>query len=447
MNRAEMLAELTKAGITLAADATDAAVVTAFKLHCMKAAPEQPKPLTAADITKLVGDVLAPVLEKLKAKATDNMGDPSRSPITGKEAADGSGINFARFVKAQAESSFRMKGGVAITPVAVLREWGYKELADRCDKNVAEKSFAASVSTEGGALVPEDVRLEVIELLRDETAVRALGARVVDMPRGNYSQSRQTGASTFQWVGEGVVPGTSKPALDGIKMSAKKAAGVVIVSNDTLRFASINSEEMVRQDMIQGLGIFEDQTLISNVGGQYSPIGLLYLVAAGSKYNATAVAPKVPTLTEVRAELAKLPYQLKKNKQKERKGGYILSPRTEWFLGQISDGLGNPVYRTEMATGKLNGRPFVVTTSIPENLGGGTDESKIYFADFDEILIGDAMGMAITVSPDGSYEEGGVVKAGFSRDETPIRIIEQIDQTTRHNTAIAIVEAIRWGAP
>lgn len=445
MDRAAMLAALTKAGITLAANATDAEVRAAFELHCMKAAPE---PLTVADVSKIVSDAIAPIVEKLKAKATNNMGEPpvERAPITGKSAADGTGINFARFVKASAESAFRVKEGRGLSPVAVLREWGYAELAGRCE--AAQKSFTSSLLTDGGHFVPVDVLGEVIELLRAQTVVRSLGARRVPMPHGNMSMSRQTAGATFGWIGEGTVITPSKPATDSIKLAAKKLAGVVAVSNDLIRFADVSAEEFVKKDLIDGLAVSEDTSLISGVGSQYSPIGLLYLAVSGNKFNATATDPKVPTVTEVRKELGKLEYKLLSANHKLRKPGYILTPRTEWFLKHsLLDGLSSPIFLAEMLKGELMGKPYRCTTSVPENLGGGTDETKIYFADFDEVLIGDAQAMSITVSPDGTYEEGGVVKSGLSRDETPIRIMEQIDQNVRHTTAIAVCEAVRWGAP
>lgn len=446
MTRAEMLAILTSKGITLAATATDAEVKAALDGLLNKGA--DPQPMTAADVTKIVSDALAPIVEKLKAKATSNMGElpTERAPITGKSAADGTGINFARFVKASAESAFRIKEGRGISPVEVLRAWKYTELADRCER--AQKSFTSSLLADGGNFVPADVLGEVIELLRAETVVRSLGARRVPMPHGNMSMSRQTAGATFGWVGEGTVITPSKPSTDGLKLAAKKLAGIVAVSNDLIRFADISAEEFVKKDLIDGLAVSEDTSLISGVGSQYSPIGLLYLAIAANKFNATAVDPKVPTATEVRKELGKLEYKLTSNNHKLRKPGYILTPRTEWFLKHaMLDGLSNPIFLAEMLQGQLMGKPYRCTTSVPENLGGGTDESKIYFADFDEVLIGDAQAMSITVSPDGTYEEGGVVKSGLSRDETPIRIMEQIDQNVRHTTAIAVVEAVRWGAP
>src|SRR3546814_7122383 len=73
--------------------------------------------------------------------------------------------------------------------------------------------------------------------------------------------------------------------------------------------------------------------------------------------------------------------------------GYIMSPRTLLFLENLRDGNGNKAF-PEVAEGRLGIYPIGVTTSVPDNLGAGTNESEIYFGDFAQFQIGDKIGRA-----------------------------------------------------
>jgi len=86
------------------------------------------------------------------------------------------------------------------------------------------------------------------------------------------------------------------------------------------------------------------------------------------------------------------------------------------------------------------------TTSIPVNLGGG-DESEIYFVDFAEIMVGEVEGIIVDASDTAAYHDGSNVVAAFSQDQTVIRAIVQHDMAPRHNTSIAVLTAVDWGAP
>jgi hypothetical protein len=51
----------------------------------------------------------------------------------------------------------------------------------------------------------------------------------------------------------------------------------------------------------------------------------------------------------------------------------------------------------------------------------------------------------IDASDIAAYEEGGTVKAAYSRDETVIRAISEHDLVVRRAEAVAIATGVRWG--
>ena len=94
---------------------------------------------------------------------------------------------------------------------------------------------------------------------------------------------------------------------------------------------------------------------------------------------------------------------------------------------------------------ELHGYPIFTTTQIPNNLGGGGDETEITFADFDEVVIGDTMRIEISISTEASIKDGGGnVVSLFQTDQTAIRAISEHDLVPRHDSAIAVINGVTW---
>ncbi len=123
--------------------------------------------------------------------------------------------------------------------------------------------------------------------------------------------------------------------------------------------------------------------------------------------------------------------------------GYIMSPRTMLYLENLRDGNGNKAF-PEVAEGKLGIYPIGFTTSVPDNLGGGTNESEVYFGDFAQFQIGDTEQIAIAASDVAAYDDGGTIQAAFSNDETVVRLIAEHDTQVRYDTAFAVLTGVRW---
>ncbi|KKL70473.1 hypothetical protein LCGC14_2104520, partial [marine sediment metagenome] len=83
---------------------------------------------------------------------------------------------------------------------------------------------------------------------------------------------------------------------------------------------------------------------------------------------------------------------------------------------------------------------------IPNTLGGGSNESEIYFQEFTEAVIGEALGMMVEVFPGGAYNDGSQIISGISTDETVIRLITEHDFQLRHTNTGAIVTGVLYGA-
>lgn len=339
------------------------------------------------------------------------------------------GVRIARMTRA-----FAIAKGKQSDAAKVAREQ-FKDF--RAAADLEAQNFA-----QAGFLLDENMSSEFIDLLMPRSVVRSLQPALAPLIGGALKMRKQTGGATALYIGESAKIPVSKPKGGWVRWSAKKLVALVPISNDLLRGGtSLRADEWVRNDMIRQVSKREDLAFIRDKGTEFTPMGLRYQVAAGNVFHAQAA----PDLTKVTTDLGKLRLALRSADVDFLRCGYIMSPRTENFLMNLRDSLGNYAFRTEMLTGKLQGDPYRVTTQIPENLGGGGNESEIYYADFADVVIADAPGIGIEMSSEASYDDGaGNTISTFQSDETLIRVIEEHDIQLRHQESLAVLDQVIW---
>lgn len=395
--------------------------------------------LSAEQLTEF--NTLSDDFEKLSSQigrleAAERMNAQHAKPIekigaaavhTKKEAQQYKGAAFAR----TAMSIAAAKGDLDKAAAFASDKLGDSEVA------MAIETSAGS----GGALIPQNTANEVIELLRDRTIVRRLGARSVPLPNGNMSMPRMSGGATASYTGEGADAVTSEGTFDDVKLSAKKLIALVPISNQLIGRAGFNVEQLVLADCINAVAVREDKAFLRDDGTNNTPIGF--------KATATAANRTVPwsgtaDLETIDAYLDSLMLALMSSNSMMIHCGWGMSPRSWMKLFGLRDGNGNKVY-PEMAAGMLKGYPIQNTNAIPVNLGAGSNESEIYFADFNDMVIGEDGIYRIDFSTEATYKDGeGNLVSAFSRDQSLIRVVTEHDVGFRHPEGLVLGTAVTW---
>jgi len=340
------------------------------------------------------------------------------------------GIRFARMARALAAA-----GGIPQIAQQVAEAWGDSGLF--ANQNM-------STGAAGGFLVPEDVSSEVIELLRPASVVMRGGPRVVPLPNGNLTMNRVATGSTFTYTGEQQDIGATGMTLGQVKLSAKKLTGLIPISNDLLSSASIAVDRLVRDDIVNGSAIAMDQAFLRSAGGDNAPLGLRHQLT-GTPFATSNIlaATGGNTLASITADLGRIELALLNANIPLTGAAWIGAPRTMMRLRNIRDGNGNPAF-PEMQQGQLRGLPFMNTTTVPINLGGGA-ESELYLIAFPHVLVGEHSGLQIATSTEAAYRDAtGTMQAAYSRDETVIRAIQHHDIGLRHFPAVAVLTGVNW---
>ncbi|MDR5756497.1 phage major capsid protein [Caballeronia sp. LZ035] len=333
--------------------------------------------------------------------------------------------------------------------------------AQLASKLAIERGFGEEVamslntltSSAGGVLVPSNLSSEVIELLRPKSVVRKLGARTLPLSNGNITIPRLKGGAVVSYIGSDSDINVTEQEFDDLKLTAKKLAALVPISNDLIKYAGVNPniDQIVVGDLTSAIGAREDKAFIRDKGEANTPKGLRFW-AAGANLLA---ASDGTTLQKVEIDLNKVILALESADANMITPGWIMAPRVFRFLASMRDGNGNKVY-PELDNGMLKGYPVGRTTQVPVNLDvevKGTktnDASEIYFADFGDLFIGEEETLEIDYSKEATYtitrDGKSETVSAFQRDQTLIRVIAKNDFGPRHVESIAILTGVRWGA-
>jgi HK97 family phage major capsid protein len=365
-----------------------------------------------------------------------------RHSIHGKDGDPfkGKGIGFAQFVKTITLA--KMNGA---QPIDIAKARGYGDVVKGLELQTKATAMSESVMADGGALVPDEFSAEFIEILRARTAVRALGARALPMNRGSITLAKQTGAGTATYQGENLPATTTKPAVGVLQLSAKKLTALAVISNDLIRDNVHSADQLVRDDCVKVVALREDLAFIRGDGTQFTPKGIKNWLPTAN-VNAATQAGASATATEVIGDLAKMIRLVEESNVGMVQCGWILTPRSKWYLAQLRDGVGGFLFKDEIMKGTIFGYPFKTTTQVPNNLGGGTNESEVYFGDFSEAIIGENTSLLVEAFPNGTYVDSatGNVVSGVSNDQTVVRVIERHDFGLRHENTFSMLTTVKW---
>lgn len=343
----------------------------------------------------------------------------------------GRGIRLARCVRAFAAR----KGD--------LREAAKFALETYSDP-IAARALSASSAVGGGFLIAESLSQDMIEFLRPQAVVRSLNPVEVPLINGALNIPKMTAGTSASYIGENQNLPITGAQFGMVRMVAKKLAAVIPISNDLIRYQSLNSDTIVRDDLAAAIAQREDLAFIRDQGSNYTPTGLRYQVAAANVVAANALVGN-PT-GDMQAVIKSLEGQklaLRRANITFRRFGRIMSPRTEYYLKNLLTVNGVYVFRQEMENGKLLGDPYKVTTQIPENLVDGT-QTEIYAADFADVLIGQVPTMVMEVSSDATYFDGAQLQSAFSLDQTVIKCIMEHDLGVRRQESLHVLTGVTW---
>lgn len=315
--------------------------------------------------------------------------------------------------------------------------------ADRLERDghtAISAALSGASESAGGVTLPRPQAQQVIGLLRPRVTVRASGARIHDMPAGELRNARQASPASAAYGAENAAMIESEPTFDKVEEKFKKLTSLVPVGNSLLRHSSASIALLVRDSIILEMGLKNDLAFLRFDGSGDLPKGLRQWVLAENWEAAVGIDPAV-----VEKAIRRIKSKVEDANVAMVAPGWIMRASAKNFLASLRWANGFKVFPSIDDSGTLHGYPIRTTSQIPDNLGVGGDETEIYFADFAEIMIGDAMQITFGSSSEASYvNQSGDTVSAFQRDLTLMRAIAEHDMAPMHDEAIAGLNGVGW---
>jgi HK97 family phage major capsid protein len=329
--------------------------------------------------------------------------------------------------------------GNAAAKYAGSKAYGSTYVRDNFDDREVSKALNTGTVTAGGALIPQDFLADVIELLYAKAVVVSSGVRQIQAPRGNFTIPRLDSGATAYWTPEGTEMQISQQTFDDVQFSAKKLTVLVPVSNDLLRRAPMALESLLRGDIIMQASLALDLALIVSDGTGNRPLGLLAL-STNTVIPTTSGTPLFNTLNTAMS----FRYALETNNVDLTGCVWITTYAVKNFLLTITDSVGHLFY-PEVMNGSWQGMPMYCTNQLPSNITVGANHDGSYLILFkpQEQILANTLDWQVDTSSEASYNSSGTMMSTFDRDQTLVRLIQEMDFNTRHSQSIA-VGVVEW---
>ncbi|WOQ34276.1 phage major capsid protein [Acinetobacter baumannii] len=299
------------------------------------------------------------------------------------------GIGFALMAKALTVAA-HSKGGV--TANDVLESWNAPDVVKNA---VRQKALIGATNNPdfGEALVDyQNLTSEFIELVRKQTAVDQLASSMRSVPF-NIKMPKQNSAVSVGWVGETKRKPTTNPTYGSVTLSKSKVAGIVLLSEELVRWSNPKADRLVRDDFVKSTAEFIDADFFDPDKDETE------LSPASPLHGIPPVVSSGESGAQIEADLLKVIETLTENGISLKGATWVMSETRAAKLSVMRDALGKK-YFEEM---NLTGSRFLMT--LPVVISSGC-EDKIVLVLPSEIMIADDEFMDFAVSTEASINMG-----------------------------------------
>jgi HK97 family phage major capsid protein len=285
---------------------------------------------------------------------------------------------------------------------------------------ILSRALSTQVASSGGFLVATTRQpASFIEVLRNRSLVRRLGARTLENLQGNTLISKQTGQATGYWLDtEATQAQSSQLSVSELALTPKTVAAHTIQSRQLVMQTSGASEAIVMTDLGATLGVAVDLAAIDGVGHSGQPTGILRTSGIGTVTGATMT---YDAALEFQSDL--LTANALANTET---AGYLTTAAVAKLLATRSrfSNSDTPIWEGNLAQGEVAGFPAYSTQQMPT--------ATMLFGDWSEVVIGEWGILEIGTDPFTNFKTG---KIG-------IRGLYTIDIALRHAASFSAATSI-----
>ena len=337
------------------------------------------------------------------------------------------GVGMAMLVRASAVAA---KSGGGTTVNEVLKSWNAPENIVKAAQQKAVIGTTTDANFASGLVDYAIVSNEFIELVRKQTVVDKLAAQMRQVPF-NVKIPQQTAAGTVGWVGEAQMKPVGNPQFSNVTMTFAKIAGIVLLSDELIRFSNPKADMLVRDDLVATTAQFIDAQFFDPTKAEAaeSPASVLNGV--------TPITSTGTTADKIEADMNTLIAQMVDAGISLEGAYWVMGETRAMTISGLRDPLGRPFFDGMTLTGQRTLKGLPVLTS-------GAAADKIVLIVPSQILLADDGQIDFSVSNEatinmGTTEAPNLVNL-FQNNLTAIRGERYIRWKKRHVAAAGYIK-------
>ena len=313
------------------------------------------------------------------------------------------------------------------------------------DGSNERKSANAGTRATGGALIPDEVTNEIIDLAIAQMPISELGIDKMGGLRGELPIPKLTARNTAYWVGEEEAPTESNNTWGEITLRPKTLGAFTKISKRLIWQSSGVAEKEVRKQLVNSMSLKLEEALISGSGTDKQPKGIVNYsnLTSTSAIGTNGGRFRVDKATDMVTAID-VANMLKPN----GKFGFLMRPevkqglateRVVQYSGQ-SEANGMPVINPFMSQAELEtmlGYKCRTTTLISNTLTKGTSTtcSYVIFGDWAQVILGSWMGMELTASATAGNSGG----SAMLNRQIWLTAFQDVDIQVRNETGLTVL--------
>jgi HK97 family phage major capsid protein len=244
---------------------------------------------------------------------------------------------------------------------------------------------------------------------------------------------RQTGAASVGWVGEGKVKPISAMAFDSITMDFAKIAGIIVLSDELVRFSNPSAEALVRDELAAAIVQYMDAQFVdpTKAANDVSP--------ASITFGVTPIPASGTSGSALRADVRTLMASFLDSNLQLTSATWIMTQQTALGIHLMMNALGQAEFPDlSMSGGTFLGLPVVTSEGVPASGGSPADGFPIILANASDILLADDGQVVIDASREASLQ------MDTTPDSPPTSSTVMVSMWQQNMMAIKAERYINW---
>lgn len=272
---------------------------------------------------------------------------------------------------------------------------------------VQKRDLTVGTTTAGGHMVATELRPnDFIELLRNATKLKSLGARTLGGLVGNVDITKQTGAATGYWLANEATAITESQQTIGLLQLRPKVLGAYSqIARLLLQQSTPDADTFVMNDLSKVLGLALDAAGI-NTGGSGAPVGVL---GTGSIGAFTGTSLGVAALLNAQVDVATA-------NALSPECAYLTTPTVASLLAQRQRfaSTDSPLWDGNILEGNVLGFKAVTTNQVPAD--------TMIFGDWSQVIFAEWGALELAINPFDNFPAGITGVRAFLTADVGVRI-------------------------